>query len=256
MLLFFNMKIHIFILILLSAIIYILTSTPIDRETFKEKMYLLGQFDPSVREDFVLVSPLYSLITKKTYLRKETYEAFKKMSDTAKKDNVNLKIVSATRNFEHQKDTWEKKWGALTFISGRNSAEISLINSEKFRKILNYTAAPGTSRHHWGTDIDINSVNKTYFDLGKGKREYLWLVKNAPSFGFCQTYNSVSKDLITTGHSEEKWHWSYLPLAKTFLEEYKNLIKLEDIHNFSGDENVKNFNLINDYVLNINKDCL
>jgi len=40
------------------------------------------------------------------------------------------------------------------------------------------------------------------------------------------------------------------------MEEYKNLIKDEDIKGFWGDEYVATFNLINDYVLSINPDCI
>lgn len=120
---------------------------------------------------------------------------------------------------------------------------------------MEYSAVPGTSRHHWGTDIDINNSTPPYFDSEKGELEYAWLVKNAPLFGFCQPY-TLKGTARPTGYNEEKWHWSYLPLAKTFTQEYKNLIKDGDIKEFLGDEYVSGQDLINKHVLGINPDCL
>jgi hypothetical protein len=84
---------------------------------------------------------------------------------------------------------------------------------------------------------------------------YEWLTKNASAFGFCQPYNKKG-NTRTVGYNEEKWHWSYVPLAKTFTQEYKNLIQETEINGFMGDENVSKLNLINDYVLGINPECL
>ena len=58
------------------------------------------------------------------------------------------------------------------------------------------------------------------------------------------------------GYNEEKWHWSYLPLARNFTEEYKNLITESDLTGFLGEEYAIGQNLITDYVLGINSECL
>jgi D-alanyl-D-alanine carboxypeptidase len=223
------------------------------------KTYLLGKFDQSKRAEFILVPSQYLLDKNKIYLRKETYYAFLNMHNAAKQDDIDLKIVSATRNFDYQKDIWNKKWSGATLVDGKNLSKSILDGRERFKKILEYSAAPGTSRHHWGTDIDINGVNPPYFNSQKGKREYTWLVKNASIFGFCQTYNkkgAETPDGRKTGYNEEKWHWSYLPISRGLMQEYKNLIKEEDIKGFLGDEYAPNLNLINDYVLSINPDCV
>ncbi|NJK84501.1 MAG: M15 family metallopeptidase [Saprospiraceae bacterium] len=41
---------------------------------------------------------------------------------------------------------------------------------ERALKILKYSSMPGTSRHHWGTDIDLNSFSNSYFEQGEGKK--------------------------------------------------------------------------------------
>jgi LAS superfamily LD-carboxypeptidase LdcB len=125
----------------------------------------------------------------------------------------------------------------------------------RFKKILEWSSVPGTSRHHWGTDIDINNTNILYFQEEKGTREYIWLVQNAPTFGFCQPYN-FKNGFRTTGYNEERWHWSYLPIARELTQKYKNSIKEEDINGFLGEKFVPGQNLIDDYVLGINPDCL
>ena len=64
---------------------------------------------------------------------------------------------------------------------------------------------PGTSRHHWGTDIDMTDMSVAFYNTRKGKKMYDWMSKNAAKFGFYQPFNANRKD----GYQEEKWHWSY-----------------------------------------------
>jgi len=221
----------------------------------EEKVYLLGKFDPSQREDFAPVPAEYNIAGYKMYLRKETLNAFENMANAALKDNVELNIASATRNFDYQKDLWNKKWTGVTLVDLQDLSKSIPDGLERFKKILEYSAVPGMSRHHLGTDIDINGATPEYFETEKGQKVYAWLTKNAPSFGFCQTY-TLKGSVRPTGYNEEKWHWSYLPLSRDFTQEYKNLIKDSDINGFDGDQYVSQENLINTYVLSINPSCL
>jgi zinc D-Ala-D-Ala carboxypeptidase len=221
----------------------------------EEKIYLMGKFDPAQREDFVSIPLEYVTNGNKMYLRKETLDAFLKMQEVANKNDVNLKIASATRNFIYQKNIWNNKWTGATLVNGEDLS-VSVPNGlERLKKILEYSSVPGTSRHHWGTDIDINDANPQYFEGEKGEKVYEWLIKNAWAFGFCQPYSQKGAKR-PTGYNEEKWHWSYLPLAKTFTKEYKNLITNDDIKGFDGDKYVAEQDLINNYVLGINPECL
>lgn len=232
-----------------------------EEETRKkaEKNYLTGKFDPSQREEFALVPPQYVFGENKIYLRKETLDAFLKMAEAANEDKIDLKITSATRNFDYQKDIWNKKWFGIIIVDGEDLSKSILDEQERFKKILEYNAVPGTSRHHWGTDLDINRVNPLYAgserDSIEREKIYTWLFKNAFQFGFCQTYTPKNINR-KTGYKEEPWHWSYLPLSQNFTQEYKKLIKDEDIKGFEGDEYVSSQNLIDDYVLSTNPDCI
>ena len=219
------------------------------------KIYLMGKFEPTQREDFALVPSGYAAVENQMYLRKEALGAFLNMAAAASRDGIDLRVASAARNFIYQKDIWEKKWTGVTYVDGKNLTKSIPDGLERFEKILEYSAAPGTSRHHWGTDIDINNANVEYFNTKNGEKIYEWLSNNAWVFGFCQPYNIKGNGRIT-GYNEEKWHWSYLPLAGKFTEEYKNLIKNEDISGFLGAEYGPGMNLISDYVLGINPECL
>lgn len=217
------------------------------------RIYLMGKFDQTTRSDFSLIPVALTTVPNPMYLRDETLAAFSEMAMAAEEDGVKLKIASATRNFSYQRSIWDNKWSGATLVEGKNLSKRT--PEERFTKILEYSAVPGTSRHHWGTDIDINDANPGYFNTERGEQVYAWLVENAGQFGFCQPYNQKSARR-PVGYNEEKWHWSYLPLARTFTEEYKKLITDTDITGFSGDEYVPVFNLINNYVVGINAECL
>jgi zinc D-Ala-D-Ala carboxypeptidase len=211
-----------------------------------DKKYLLGQFDESKDDRFVKLDDRYAKGSAKgKYLLKETYDAFVKMATAAQQDGITLFIISATRNFEAQKVIWENKWQGRTLVEGKNLTTISDL-PERARLILLYSSMPGTSRHHWGTDMDLNSLEHSYFHSGEGLKIYEWLSTHAAQFGFCQPYTSKSKG--RTGYEEERWHWSYLPLSKIFLDEYKKKINYSDIKSFKGSEMAKSIQAIEKYV--------
>ena len=110
---------------------------------------------------------------------------------------------------------------------------------------------PGTSRHHWGTDFDINILTNVYYDSGNGKLIYDWMKKNAKSFGFCQVYTAGRK----AGYFEERWHWSFLPLSKQMTDDWLALYGKDNrrIADFEGAKQAGHLAKI--YVESINPDC-
>ncbi len=217
--------------------------------------YLLGKFEPAADTSFARLSDAHAGGSAKGgYLHKETYKAFIQMYEAAKADGVELKILSATRNFNYQKGIWERKWKGERIVEGKNLAKEVADPVERARLILRYSSMPGTSRHHWGTDFDVNAFNNGYFSAGKGKREYDWLNAHAASFGFCQPYTPKS-EVRPFGYEEEKWHWSYQPLADRYLRSYQILVKSEMIQGFLGDEAAEPLQVIDRYVMGINTVC-
>ena len=88
---------------------------------------------------------------------------------------------------------------------------------------------------------------------GKGKEEYEWLVKNANDFGFYQVY--TTKENGRTGYNLEKWHWSYVPVARRLTNLYAKKLTDADITGFEGSETAQSIGMIEKYVLGINPVC-
>ncbi len=211
--------------------------------TLVSKEYLLGKFNPAQHPDFVTVGKPYSE-KPGMMLRKEAFEAFKKMWDSARKAGIPLNIISSTRTFEQQKGIWEGKWNRFA----KDAPE----PKDRALKILEYSSMPGSSRHHWGTDIDLNDLNNSAFERGgKHEKVYQWLAEHAHEFGFCQPYSAGRAN----GYQEEKWHWSYTPLSKPFLTQYKTNIIDADIQGFLGSNLAAEIGAVRHYVLGINLSC-
>lgn len=212
--------------------------------------YLLGRFEPAAHAAFAPV-PAARANREGMYLRRDALAAFTQMADAAARDGVTLRIVSATRNFSAQQKLWEDKWTGRTLVAGRDlSTERDL--EARARAVLTFSAMPGASRHHWGTDIDLNALNDSYFQRGEGARVYAWLRDNASRFGFCQPYTPKG-EARPTGHDEEKWHWSYRPVSQPLLAAYARRVVADSIRGFQGAEQA-GF-VIREYVMGVDAGC-
>ena len=157
---------------------------------------------------------------------KEAGEAFVNMQKEAIKEGIKIEIVSGFRSYNRQKQIWNRKF-RINKMNG-------LSPQQNLLKIIEYSTLPGTSRHHWGTDIDIIDGNKTVSgDLllegnfhGDGPYVKLrkWMDINAKRFGFYRPYNNNPK---RKGFEYEPWHYSYAPIAIPMLKAYIKL-KLRD----------------------------
>lgn len=215
--------------------------------------YITGHFDPVQHEDFMTIPSTYA-DRAGLLLHKETWAAYQQLYTAAKTAGHQLVIKSATRNFDYQKGIWERKWTGETTLSDGTKA--SDINSEvdRAKKILLYSSMPGTSRHHWGTDIDINSFDNGYFAQGAGGALYDWMIAHAAEYGFCQPYTNKSGG--RTGYEEERWHWTYTPLSRPLTAYAQQHMKDEMISGFMGSEVAPQVGMVAQYILGINKACL
>ncbi len=224
-----------------------------DTQEYKDSLaYIMGQFNPEESDLFVEI-PREMADRPGLYLRVEVLEAFRQMREQALSDGVSLIIRSATRNFDYQRGIWERKWTGETMVSGQDLSKTIPDAKERALKILLYSSMPGSSRHHWGTDIDLNMFENEWFDYGEGLKIYSWLTENAAAYGFCQPYTDKSGG--RTGYEQEKWHWSYKPLSDrytTFAEAY---MKNEMITGFKGAETAGDIDVVKNYVLGISELC-
>ena len=209
-----------------------------------DKNILLGKLDYKKDSNFSIVNTKYS--SKTIYLRNEVLLKFDEMYNAALKEGIKLLIISGTRSFNHQKHIWDRKWA-------KNIMKMDSISTIK--EILKYSSMPSTSRHHWGTDIDLNNLQNSYFEKGEGKKIFDWLVKNAFKYGFHMTYDN-QEESKRTGYKMEKWHWSYMPISEQYLLQFNQDIKYEDICSFKGSKFAchEDIDIIKNFVNGINTD--
>ncbi len=193
-------------------------------------------------------------------LREEAHLAFLKMKKDALKAGIKIGIVSSYRSYEHQNRIWERKF--KRYKSQGFSEENTI------KKIIEYSTIPGTSRHHWGTDIDIYDSNtkqpknvlvpSNYHGNGAFCKLKEWMDLNAKNYGFYIVY---SNNANRKGFKYEPWHYSYRPLSVDFLKQYKTLaikeiLKKEKlVGNNSVSESFIN-NYISENILDINPELL
>jgi len=163
-------------------------------------------------------------------LHKEVIKPFTHLQKKAKTAGFQLEIASGFRSFESQLNIWNKKAAGTRPLLDANGKPLkfeSLSPKEIMFSILRWSALPGTSRHHWGTDFDVydaGSIPAGYqLQLvpseveagGMFSKLHDWLDKEMGAFGF---FRPFSKD--RGGVSPERWHLSYAPLSTKFLNAF------------------------------------
>jgi len=200
-------------------------------------------------------------------IHKDINYQWQEMCSAALQDNLILKIASGYRSFERQLSIWNRKFiGELPVknLQGQLVDFKVISEQEKIDAILLFSALPGASRHHWGTDLDIYAenllpTNKTlqlepweYQQDGYFEPLSLWLNKHSSDFGFYFPY-----DKYRQGVAAEPWHLSYKPLASDFLtklscEQLSTALLNNDIHGKNAIiSNIES--IYNHYVTNINR---
>ena len=216
----------------------------IDHSKHEIENYLMGRFNPAKHKAFARVPKKYANRSG-YYLRKEALNAYTQMVKAARKDGVKLVIRSATRNFNYQKGIWERKW---------RKQKKSRSAKNKALNILKLSSMPGTSRHHWGTEVDLNAFNNKWFESGRGLKLFRWLNKNAAKYGFARPYTKKDEQR-PTGYNEEKWHWSYTPLSIPMLRDAKLTLDDTKITGFSGSLTASEIDVVKKYILGVSKSC-
>ena len=166
-------------------------------------------------------------------------------------------MVSSFRDYYHQQRICERKYLNYTQESGMSPLDA-------IEKIIEYSTIPGTSRHHWGTDIDIIDgfpkasgdvlVPEKFEASGPYEGFKLWLDENSTKYGFYLVYTDNPR---RRGFKYEPWHYSYAPISIPMLTAYRklNILKLLQEESFLGSQHftagfIKTY--IQDNILDIN----
>jgi len=149
---------------------------------------------------------------------------FGRLRRAAAAAGIDLVPVSTFRDFERQLAIWNGKYRgerALHAADGSLLETQALDADARVAAILHWSALPGASRHHWGTDMDVidagavlpgyrpQLVTGEYAPGGVFARLGAWLAAHAAEHGFYQPYATWRG-----GFQPEPWHLSYAPVAQ------------------------------------------
>lgn len=149
---------------------------------------------------------------------------FLRLRQAALADGFDVAAHSSFRDFARQLTIWNQKFSGarpLLDAAGAPLDTAELEPAERIEAILLWSALPGASRHHWGTDIDLIDrraiapnyrVQLTPEEFAPGGPFVAlagWLEVNAARFGFFRPYRG-----IRSGVQPEPWHFSFAPMAE------------------------------------------
>lgn len=162
-------------------------------------------------------------------VHRELLPALRHLARAAERAGFELRIASGYRSFERQLAIWNAKASgerALLDDSGRVLNAQALSKAQRLTAIMRWSALPGASRHHWGTDIDVYDASALAegqtVQLTRAETEgegpfapfHAWLTRylsSAENLGFYRPY-----DRDRGGVAPEPWHLSYGPIAQQY----------------------------------------
>jgi LAS superfamily LD-carboxypeptidase LdcB len=166
-------------------------------------------------------------------------DALRAMRRAAAEVGIDLFPISGFRDFDRQAAIWNAKFRGERPVLDRVGGAVDPLGLEPDARIdalLCWSALPGASRHHWGTDVDavdraampedyrVQLVPGEYAPGGVFARLAGWLDGNAHRFGFFRPYATDRG-----GVQPEAWHLSYAPLAGRALEQLTPQVLAEAI---------------------------
>jgi LAS superfamily LD-carboxypeptidase LdcB len=168
---------------------------------------------------------------------------FLRLQASAKEAGFDLKVISAFRDYDRQLKIWNAKASGERPLLDDLEKPLDysqLSPTEIIFAILRWSAIPGCSRHHWGSDVDVYDGNtQTATDVklvpsecennGPASALHSWLdlqFTQNTSFGFFRPFAS---DL--GGVSPERWHLSYYPISRRMIDEFSFSIFKNNLQN-------------------------
>jgi LAS superfamily LD-carboxypeptidase LdcB len=154
---------------------------------------------------------------------------FLRLQGEAREAGFELRILSGFRDFERQLSIWNRKaTGKLAVLDGDAvPLDIERLNERELTyAILRWSALPGASRHHWGTDLDVydEAARPEGYEVELIPEEveaggmfaplHEWLderITAGTAFGFFRPY-----EFDRGGVAPERWHLSCAPAAAMY----------------------------------------
>ena len=160
-------------------------------------------------------------------LHRDAVEPFLALRAAAAKEGLDVAPFSAFRDFHQQLEIWNRKFRGerpLYDRDGNLREHAALSEPQLVEAILVWSAVPGASRHHWGSEIDVYDraalpegyrvrlLPEEYVPGGVFERLALWMDENLSRFDFFRPY-----DRDRGGVYPEPWHISYAPVSSLAL---------------------------------------
>ena len=157
-------------------------------------------------------------------LHVHTVAPFMQLRRAARAAGFDLTPVSGFRDFDRQLAIWNAKFrGVRPLYDGAGAPidSLGLSPAQRVEAILLWSALPGGSRHHWGTDVDVFDAAAVApgYRLQLSVGEFSsggpfaplagWLEVHAARFGFFRPFRGV-----LSGVQPEPWHFSFAPVAE------------------------------------------
>jgi LAS superfamily LD-carboxypeptidase LdcB len=162
-------------------------------------------------------------------MHRDAVDPFIQLRAEARAADFDLAVLSGFRSFDQQLSIWNRKATGKLAVLGSDARALNiaaLSEEELVFSILRWSALPGASRHHWGTDLDI-------YDMAAKPEGYQvqlipeevdaggmfaplheWLdlrITDDAACGFFRPY-----DIDRHGVAPERWHLSYAPIASVY----------------------------------------
>jgi LAS superfamily LD-carboxypeptidase LdcB len=156
--------------------------------------------------------------------------AFEQMRTAASTAGIELEIFSGFRDFDAQLSIWNRKFRGERPLHDRESRPLdrnAMTDAQVVDAILIWSALPGASRHHWGSEIDVidraaipagHEIDLLPYEYEPGQifgKLNAWLNAHIESFGFFRPYRE-----FRGGVSHEPWHLSYAPVSCEAMQQY------------------------------------
>lgn len=165
---------------------------------------------------------------------------FVALQDAAKKAGFELTIASSFRDFARQSAIWNAKFSGQRPVLNKHQQRVELSTLSELEichAILLYSALPGASRHHFGTDVDIfdQAAISTDYKLQLEPHEYeqggpfhemtQWLNDHLTEFGFYRPYQTY-----LGGVAPEPWHISHIEQSRNMCDIISIELLAKQIH--------------------------
>lgn len=161
-------------------------------------------------------------------LHRDALAPFLAMKAAAAREGIDIGIESAFRDYAAQQRIWDRKYRGerpLYDAKGQVRDHASLDEEALIEAIMCWSAVPGASRHHWGSEVDV--IDRAAVPAGYRvrllpdeaapggvfSRLHRWLDANMARFGFFRPYRT-----FRGGVYPEPWHLSYAPVSVSAIE--------------------------------------